>query len=99
MATKTYKCTNYGDCDLALQKQVIEIEEGDDDICPGCSKKSLVPTDSKGQAAGSRGVPKVLILGVLLLVVIAAGWMLWPAAPNPDLANSMLSEFFPKLPK
>lgn len=96
MAAKTYRCTNFGDCDLALNKEAIEIEEGDDLLCPSCSKTSLAPADAK--AAGRKGIGLKVAAAAVVLVAVAAAWALWPSR-NPELANTLLSEFFTKLPK
>jgi ssDNA-binding Zn-finger/Zn-ribbon topoisomerase 1 len=98
MATKTYRCTNYGDCDLALNKEVVEIEDGEDVVCPGCSKASLVATDGQQTGARKGAGFKALIAGAAVLFIAILLWALWPSQ-NPQLANTMLSEFFPKLPK
>jgi len=95
MATKTYRCTNYGDCDLALSKEPVEIEDGDDVICPGCKKNSLVAAD--GPKAGAKKGPgvKLVVVGAVVLLAVLV-WVFWPSE-NPELANTMLSDFFPNL--
>ena len=98
MATKTYKCTNFGECDLALSNELIEIEEGEDVVCPSCSKTSLVEPTGKGKAAGAAG-RKLAIVGVAMVVLVGLAWLLWPSPPDPNLANSLLSDFFQRLPK
>ena len=98
MATKTYKCTNYGDCDLALSNELVEIEDGEDIVCPGCSKTTLVePSERAKGATGSRS--KLGIAGIVAVLMIGLVWVLWPSPPDPELADTLLSEFFPKLPK
>jgi ssDNA-binding Zn-finger/Zn-ribbon topoisomerase 1 len=99
MATKTYRCSNFGDCDLALSKEVIEIEDGEDVVCPNCKKNSLVDTEAQKTGARKGSGVKLAIAGVAVVLVIILVWALWPAKENPELANTMLSEFFPKLPK
>jgi len=98
MATNEYKCTNFAECDLALSKEPIEIEDGEDKLCPGCGKELAAGDSTK--TAGSSGSRKRLIMagGIAVLLALLV-WVFWPVAPNPDLANSMLSDFFPKLPK
>ena len=99
MAAKKYKCTNFGNCDAALSKEVIEIEDGEDVVCTICKEpKSLVaatggPAKSGG---GSSRMPLVLI-GVGVVVVIALVWMLMPSSPQPEVASAMLLDFFPRL--
>jgi hypothetical protein len=98
MATKTYRCTNYGDCDLALNKEAVEIEDGDDVICPGCSKNSLVASDAQKAGVKKGAGMKLLAGGAAVVLILVFVWILWPKE-NPALANTMLSEFFPKLPR
>ena len=98
MATKTYRCTNYGDCDLALNKEPVEIEDGDDVICPGCSKNSLVAADAAKPGAKKGAGVKLAFIGAAVVLLVVLVWVFWPSE-NPQLANTMLSEFFPKLPK
>jgi len=95
MPAKKYTCTNFANCDAALSKQVIEIEEGEEVVCPSCSgAKTLVP---QGAGAGKGGGPPkgVWIAAGVLVVVMVLGWMLWPEAPRDPAA--MLTEFFPRL--
>jgi hypothetical protein len=98
MATKTYRCTNFGDCDLALNKEMIEIQDGDDVVCPGCSKTSLVAADEQKSGARKGLGVKLVVIAAALVIVIVLVWVFSPSA-NPELANTMLSEFFPRLPK
>ena len=99
MATKKFRCTNFANCDLALSKELIEIEEGEDLVCPGCQDaKSLSPVDAA--STSPRGLPRTLLLvaGAVLLVAVAS-WVFWPASPDPAKADSMLSDYFPRLQK
>ena len=98
MAAKTYRCTNYGDCDLALNKEIVEIEEGDDVVCPSCSKNSLVAADSQGTGGGQGSLKKLVVIGAAVVVVALVVWVFWPSSPDQDQANALLTEFFPKLP-
>jgi hypothetical protein len=97
MAANKYTCTNFANCDAALSKEVIEIEDGEDVICPSCKQpKSLVPVGSAGPAKG--GKRKGLLIGGIAVVAVAMlVWMLWPSSPKPDLAASMLTDFFTRL--
>jgi len=95
MATKPFKCTNYADCDLALGKETIEIEDGEEPICPGCKRK-LEPS-------GPGVVPRpgwrkwAILAGVVVAVVVAAAWYFQATSPHPAVAESMLTDFFPRL--
>lgn len=102
MAVKKYKCTNFANCDKALTKEVIEIEDGEEFSCPAnepeCQKKFLQPAAGGGGSTGGGGVPKAAIIGVAAVVLIGALlYFLWPASPNPDAANAMITDFFPRL--
>jgi len=106
MAVKKYKCTNFANCDKALTKEVIEIEDGEDFSCPAneseCQKKYLQPASGGGgggsTGGGGGGIPKVAIIGVAAVVVIGALlYFVWPASPDPDAANAMITDFFPRL--
>ena len=101
MATKTYKCTNYAECDTALSKQPVEIEDGEDAICPNCGKATL---ESQGTARGgtkkdASAGRKLIIAAAAVLLLAVLAWAFWPHSPNPDMANAMLSDFFPRLTK
>ncbi len=100
MAEKKYKCTNFGNCDAALSKEVIEIEDGEDVVCPTCKQpKSLVPAEGGGakSGGGSSGSMKWVAIGGGVVVLVALGWMLMPTPINPDLASTMVLDFFPRL--
>jgi hypothetical protein len=94
MAVKKYTCTNFANCDAALSKQAIEIEDGDEVVCPNCNGvKTLVPAAGGGGKGG--GPPKGVLIGAGALLLVLVGWMLWPDAPRDPVA--MLNEFFPRL--
>ncbi len=103
MAAKKFTCTNFANCDAALSKQVIEIEDGEDVLCPSCKgTNTLVAAGGAGggtaAAGGSGGSKKKLIIAALAVVVIAlAVWVFWPSSPNRELANTMLGDFFTRL--
>jgi hypothetical protein len=97
MPARKYICTNFANCDAALSKQVIEIEEGEDPVCPTCGDaKSLAPSEKSGSGGGS-GVPKGLLIGGAVVLLIALGWLVWPSGPRPETAQAMLEDFFPRL--
>jgi hypothetical protein len=95
MAAKKYTCTNFANCDAALSKQVIEIEDGEEVVCPSCTEtKTLVPEGAGKRKTG--GPPKrALIAAAMLVALVVLGWILWPDAPRDPAA--MLTEFFPRL--
>jgi hypothetical protein len=95
-ATK-YLCTNFANCDAALSKSVIEIEEGEEAVCPTCKgAKTLVPAGNGGSTGGGRS-KRPLVIGAAAVLAILLVWVLWPSGPNPDLATSMMTDFFPRL--
>jgi hypothetical protein len=95
MASKKYTCTNFANCDAALAKQVIEIEDGEEAVCPACnSPKSLVSASGPSRSGGARNKTPLIAAGALLAVVLI-GWLVWPSAPRDPAA--MLTEFFPRL--
>ncbi|MDX1982855.1 MAG: hypothetical protein SFV51_21475 [Bryobacteraceae bacterium] len=102
MAAKKYKCTNFANCDKALTKDLIEIEDGEDFTCPSgeseCQKKYLQAAGAGGGTGGGGGVPKAAIAALAGVLAIAAlAFFLWPKSPDPDLANTMIMDFFPRL--
>lgn len=101
MATKKYKCTNFAACDLALSKEIIEIEEGEEIVCPGChGPNSLAPLDPRPRNGPGDSIRKKALVGAAAVAALGLlTWVFWPSSPNPELANAMLSDFFPALPK
>jgi osmotically-inducible protein OsmY len=82
MAVTQYKCTNFAECDKALGREVIEIEDGEEAICPEpeCGAK-LEPI--KKQSVGGRS--KLLLPAVALLCLI--GLVVWLLIPNKPKAT------------
>jgi len=64
-----YKCTNFGGCSKADNKELIELPPGSDQTCPECPAK-LYPVPS---TSGPNPVP--MVAGLIGLVVIAA--LIW----------------------
>ena len=98
MPTTKYRCTNFATCNKALEREEIEIQDGEDPICPekDCGSR-LEPVRIPG-----RRFPKwVFAVSAAVLVVIGLFvWLAIPATPrpNPDAAEKMLSDFYPQLP-
>lgn len=97
--TKKYRCINFGGgCNRALGHEVLEIEDGQEAICPevdcGSKLESVVP--------GKFRVPKwaYAAAAVVLLAIGIGSWITAPpkSKPNPDAAEKMLSDFYPQLP-
>jgi hypothetical protein len=100
MAAKKYKCTNFANCDAALSKEVIEIEDGEEVVCPTCKEpKSLLPAEADSAKTGTGGSSpmKRVLIGVGVVAVIALAWMLIPSGPRPEAASAMVLDFFPRL--
>ncbi len=78
MATTQYKCLNFASCDKALRHEVIEIEDGEEPVCPepGCQSK-LVPLKRKT----TPGTPKWIIPAMILFCV--AGLAIWLLTKSP----------------
>jgi|SRR5690242_13770302 hypothetical protein len=97
MPVNKYNCTNFANCDAALSKEVIEIEDGEEVVCPTCKQpKTLAPLGSSGPAKGGRR-KGLLVGGIVVVAAVMLVWMLWPSPPRPELASSMLTDFFTRL--
>lgn len=79
-------CKNFGECDLADDKVVQEVEKSNF-ICEEC-KKPLFPVDGGSRKGGSsdtkKGGNKKLIIGVLAAVLLAGGGVAAFFAMNGD---------------
>ncbi len=96
MSAHRYKCTNLANCDKALNKEVIELDDADEKLCPECKSK-LVPESEEIPPWKIAGKKKWLFAATLLLAGFCV-YLLWPSGPNPEQADRMLTEFFPNLP-
>jgi len=98
MPVVKYRCTNIaGGCMKALEREVIEIEEGQEPVCPNSDcgwKLEAVPQGGH--------IPKWVYAAVVtaLVVIGLTAWLAFPSAvkPNPAAADKMLSDFYPQLP-
>ena len=98
MPSKKYRCTNFAVCDKALSKEIIEIPEGGEPDCENADcRKYLVEIQESGHAKGL--VRKAGTAVAALAVLGVAGYFFWPSSPNPAAADTMLTEFFPNLPR
>jgi NitT/TauT family transport system substrate-binding protein len=71
MAIRKGKCTNFGNCPVADSKQIVQIPEGADIICPDCGRQL-------SEIAPERNLPLKSIIGVLAgLAIIGIGLWLW----------------------
>jgi hypothetical protein len=98
MPTTKYLCTNFAGCNKAIEREVIEIEDGEEPLCPekecGCKLEPI-------RKPGPMKIPKWLF-AALAVVLVTVGLGFWlahqPAKPNPAAADKMLSDFYPQLP-
>jgi hypothetical protein len=98
MPSKKYRCTNFAACDRALSKEIIEIPEGGEPDCENADCRKYLVEIQEG--ARSKGLAKKVGLAVAGLAVIGGlGFFLWPSSPNPEAADTMLTEYFPSLPR
>jgi phosphate transport system substrate-binding protein len=67
MAIRQGRCTNFGNCGAADRKQIFQIAEGADFVCPECARQ-LTDMGRKATSAAPIG-----ILVVLLVLLLCAG--------------------------
>lgn len=72
------RCMNFGECEKANAKEIIEVNIGEEFICPTC-QKPLLKVQKK-----SNKLPILIIAGVILLGGGIAGFMLLPTTTTPD---------------
>jgi len=83
MAARQGKCIQFGACSKADNKEVIELQAGEDFICQECGKPlQEIQADGRG---GSRN--KILAVVVLFVAALAGigGWILFHRNPYPPL--------------
>ena len=100
MPVKKYKCKNVaGGCEFAFTKDIIEIAEGADFECPS-KLKACEAEEITGKPETGPGWPtwKKAAVGVGAVAILGVGAAtLIPKSPQPDLANQMLTDYFPGL--
>jgi NitT/TauT family transport system substrate-binding protein len=72
MATRRGKCTNFGDCQVADSKQVVDIPDGGDFVCSGCRHQLSEVPITKGLSVKriivvAAGLTVIIVIGVVLL--------------------------------
>jgi hypothetical protein len=98
MAARNAKCINFGLCPKADAREVLEVSEGAEFVCPECGKE--LAAAAKGGSASSGGGPlgrhKVVALGGLGAVVLLGVYLLLPADepvsppdPGPVVLDSL----------
>ena len=99
--TKHYRCNNRAKCELARNRQTIEIGNGQRHTCPlgdpNCERNNLREID-----APQSGPPIPVIVGVVIAVlVIGAGVWFWlhagGAGPSGQTVEAALKEVWPWL--
>ncbi len=88
-------CRNYGDCDKAGSKEIIEIGQGEPFECPECHSpltevneqgKVISKDKPKGKKKRSKISPVIYIVGAVILILL--GFVIWwicqPSAPVVD---------------
>jgi len=86
------RCSNYGECHKADSKDVIEVADGADFLCPVCA--SALEEALTGKKAKRRAISPIIILIGGVLVLLAGGIIFFlsqnptPAAPKDFQANA-----------
>jgi hypothetical protein len=86
MAKIDYRCTQYGECEKADNREVITLEAGQEPVCPNsdCEKPLTKVSDAAG--AGRSMPPMKLIVGAGgLVALVAAAILLWPSSMPPKV--------------
>ncbi len=75
MAIRQGRCTNFGNCTDADRKQIIQVPDGSDFICPECSRQLT----EIGRTKTSTSPAAILLGGLLLLLLLIGlgGWWLF----------------------
>lgn len=75
-------CSNFGNCSIADARGTVELTTGMDLVCPECGKPLLL---KEGTASGAGGKTGMIVMGVALALLLAAGgaWFFGSKTP-PD---------------
>ena len=83
MATQRYKCTNFGNCVKADTGDFIDLQPGDNPVCPICGKPlTFVPTAARRSPVGG------LVALIVLLLLALLGWKLFSGHKGAGAARS-----------
>ncbi|MDL2309536.1 hypothetical protein LJC39_00205 [Parabacteroides sp. OttesenSCG-928-B22] len=82
---KKYYCTNFGNCKTANSKALVEITDGEEQICPECKKRMLVPAKT--------GPNKLLfiVVGVIAVACIAGGVIFFTGKSEPPKEDASVT--------
>jgi len=86
VSARKFKCTNLTNCDKALNRETIEIGDGEEEKCPGCEQK-VVPD----QAQDPSGKWMLVTVAVVVLAGLGvSGYLLWSGRlPSPWSKSKM----------
>jgi hypothetical protein len=83
VAIRKGKCVNLGGCDNALSGEIIEVQEGDEFVCP--NKDCGRPLQPLGTSKTTSPYVKAISIGAAgVLIVGSLAWALWPTASHPQ---------------
>ena len=91
MSNITYRCTQYGECEKADNRELITIQPGEEPICPNLDCGKPLTKDSSNGSDGHGSLPPLkLIVAIVAVVVIgAAAYFFWPHRAGPAPAASV----------
>lgn len=75
--TRTGRCTNIGNCDLADSRALVEVKPGADFICSECGKPLMVMGGGNGSSVAQGRLPRwalAALAGVFVVVLCFATW-------------------------
>jgi|GEM_PF-2439082 hypothetical protein len=101
---KYYRCQNRAKCELAKNRQTVEIIEGKRFVCPS-SEPNCERTFLRAIDPPRSGIPKPVLVGAGALVgVVLIGALLWvllsgnePKLTGPQAVEAALTEVWPWL--
>jgi phosphate transport system substrate-binding protein len=94
MPMRRGRCINFGLCNRADSREIIEVPEGGEPVCPECQKALQLEKAGAGPAAGGRSLKLAGIVVAVVVVATGAWFLLRPAdrgpgpGPGPASASS-----------
>ena len=87
MVNITYRCTQYGECEKADNREPITIQPGEEPICPNpdCGKPLTRDASNEGGPI-SLPPPKLIVALVAVVVIGVATYFFWPHRSGPARA-------------